>query len=45
MKETNTIVTTVPCNLTLLSRITVESLIKKILKRFYLVNSNKMSLN
>ncbi|EPV01493.1 hypothetical protein SAG0324_03400 [Streptococcus agalactiae GB00300] len=36
MKETNTIVTTVPCNLTLLSRITVESLIKKNLKKILL---------
>lgn len=36
MNENNTIVTTVPCNVTLLSRIKVESLIKKNLKKILL---------
>lgn len=36
MNENNTIVTTVPCNVTLLSRVTVESLIKKNLKKILL---------
>lgn len=36
MNENNTIVTTVPCNVTLLSRVKVESLIKKNLKKILL---------